>query len=138
MGATLSESIVEHIITNLFFRTVFFSGHNIKQHYRKQIFLDRLVLLCLKNMSETSVFANFFKKHYRKPTILYCVVWLCSHSMWETNVFAQFCFLVMSIKLYRKPTRWWTNFFLHISFWTKQLQWIIVWVKHSFSETNFQ
>ena len=53
MGATLSESIVERIITNLFFRTVFFSGHNIKQHYRKQIFLDRLVLLCLKNMSET-------------------------------------------------------------------------------------
>ena len=69
MGATLSESIVEHIITNLFFRTVFFSGHNIKQHYRKQIFLDRLVLLCLKNMSETSVFAKFFKKRYRNPTI---------------------------------------------------------------------
>jgi len=92
MGATLSESIVEHIITNLFFRTVFFSGHNIKQHYRKQIFLDRLVLLCLKNMSETSVFAKFFKKHYRKPTILYCLVWLCSNSMWETNVFAQFLF----------------------------------------------
>ena len=143
MGATLSESIVEHIITNLCFCTVIFSGHNIKQHYRKQIFLDRLVLLCFKNMSETSVFAKFFSKK-NVGNSRFCIV-LCGYVQTACGklmflpsfVFRLWVYSFIGNQRVGEQIFFCTFLFERNSFSGSSFEWNIVLVKESFGKIFF-